>query len=167
MLQLYYITAIVKSCFETRIINGIFGNSTIDSALFKGLYYPKKIAAGVKHAKHVFNGNLIAYVVIATVKSNGSGFIKPVARLVRGATQDITGCFESLKPSVTTKYCLISSVLYVILPTDLTYILISGLLITMKTGPLFSVPVDVFQPVEVKISPLVFGQIEKPIEKQE
>ena len=130
------------------------------------MYYPKKIVAGVKHAKHVFNGNLIAYVLIATIKSNGSGFIKPLARLVRGATEDITGCFESLKPSVTTKYCLISSVLYVILPADLTYILISGLLITMKTGPLFSVPVNDFQLVEVRISPLGFGQIEKPLEKQ-
>ena len=48
--------------------------------LGKGLYYPKKIAAGVKHAKHVFSGNLIAYIIIATVKANGSGFIKPLAR---------------------------------------------------------------------------------------
>jgi len=37
----------------------------------------------------------------------------------------------------------------------------------MKAGPLFAVPVDVFQPVEAKLSPLVFGLKEKPIEKQE
>ena len=46
------------------------------------------------------------------------------------------------------------------------YILISGLLITIKIGPLFSVPVNAFQSVEVRISPLGFGQIEKPLEKQ-
>ena len=79
----------------------------------------------MKHAKHVFNGNLIAYVLIATIKSNGSGFIKPLARLVRGATEDITGCFESLKPSVTTKYCLISSILYVTLPACFWHFLYS------------------------------------------
>jgi len=135
--------------------------------LGKGLYYPKKIAAGVKHAKHVFSGNLIAYIIIATVKANGSGFIKPLARLVRGTSDNFAGSLESMKPSVTTKYCFISALLYVILPTDLTYILIAGLLITMKAGPLFAVPVDVFQPVEAKLSPLVFGLKEKPIEKQE
>jgi len=37
----------------------------------------------------------------------------------------------------------------------------------MKFGPLFAVPVDVFQSVEEKLSPLVFGLKEKPIEKQE
>ena len=48
--------------------------------VLKGMYYPKKIAAGIKHAKHIFHGNLIAQVIIATLKANGSGFIKPFAR---------------------------------------------------------------------------------------
>ena len=48
--------------------------------VLKGLYYPKKIVAGIKHAKHVFHGNTLAYIVIATIKANGSGFIKPIAR---------------------------------------------------------------------------------------
>ena len=50
---------------------------------------------------------------------------------------------------------------------NLTYISIAGFLITIKAGLLFAVPVDVFQPVEEKLSPLVFGLKEKPIEKQE
>ena len=45
--------------------------------------------------------------------------------------------------------------------------LIAGLLIAMKAGPLLSLPVDVFQPVEEKMCPLLFGQREKPTEKQE
>ena len=48
--------------------------------VIKGMYYPKKIVAGVKHAKHVFHGNFIAYIAIATIKANGSGFMKPIAR---------------------------------------------------------------------------------------
>ena len=30
--------------------------------IIKGLYYPKKIAAGIKHAKHIFHGNILALV---------------------------------------------------------------------------------------------------------
>ena len=101
------------------------------------------------------------------MQANGSGFIKPLARLVRGTSDDLAGSLESMKPSVTTKYCFFSSLLYVILPTDLTYVLIAGLLITMKAGPLFAIPVDVFHPIEERVCPLVFGQREKPVEKQE
>ena len=84
---------------------------------------------------------------------------------VKTILQNLWSLYETY--SVTTKYCFISALLYVILPTDSTYILIAGLLITMKAGPLFAVPVDVFQPVEEILSPLVFGLKEKPIEKQE
>ena len=38
----------------------------------KGMYYPKKIVAGIKHAKHVFHGNLIAHIVIATLKGKSN-----------------------------------------------------------------------------------------------
>ena len=93
--------------------------------LIKGLYYPKKILGGIKHAKHVFSKtNILAIILIATLKSNGSGFIKPFARFARGATENVSGCLETMKPSVTTKYCLICSTLYALLPGDLTYIII-------------------------------------------
>ena len=134
--------------------------------LIKGLYYPKKILAGIKHAKHVFSkSNILAIILIATLKANGSGFIKPFARFARGTTENISGCLETMKPSVTTKYCLICSILYTLIPGDLTYIIIAGLLVTMKAGPLFSVPVDGFTVVENKISPIVFRKIDE--EKKE
>lgn len=133
----------------------------------KGLYYPKKIVAGIKHAKHVFHGNAIAYIVIATLKANGSGFIKPVTRLIRGATEDISGCLESMKPSVTTKYCFLCSLIYVLWPHDLIYILMTAVLVTMKVGPLFSVPVDLFKPVEDKVCPLLFEKRESVEKKQD
>lgn len=48
-----------------------------------GMYYPKKILGGIKHAKFIFKKNPIAGIVIATLKGNGSGIIKPFARLAR------------------------------------------------------------------------------------
>ena len=135
--------------------------------VLKGMYYPKKIAAGIKHAKHIFHGNFLAYIIIATLKANGSGFMKPFARVVRGATEDIAGALESMKPSVTSKYCFLCAILYTFYPGDLAYILMAGLLITMKAGPLFEVPVDVFKPAEDKICPLIFSKREKVPEKAE
>ena len=38
---------------------------------------------GIKHAKFIFKKNPIAGIVIATLKGNGSGIIKPFARLAR------------------------------------------------------------------------------------
>ena len=130
--------------------------------LIKGMYYPKKILGGIKHAKHVFSkGNILAIILIATLKANGSGFIKPFARFFRGATENIAGCLETMKPSVTTKYCLICAIAYTFAPGDLTYIIITGLLVTMKAGPLFNIPVDGFSVVESNVMPIVFRKIEE------
>ena len=134
--------------------------------LIKGLYYPKKILGGIKHAKHIFSkNNILAIILVGTLKANGSGFIKPFARLARGTTENISGCLETMKPSVATKYCLICSTLYALLPGDLSYIIIAGLLVTMKAGPLFNVPVDGFSLVENKVSPILFRKVDE--EKKE
>eukprot|EP00095_Tigriopus_kingsejongensis_P007351 maker-scaffold589_size129586-snap-gene-0.45 protein:Tk07351 transcript:maker-scaffold589_size129586-snap-gene-0.45-mRNA-1 annotation:"trimeric intracellular cation channel type b" len=122
----------------------------------KGLYYPKKILSGIKHAKHIFKHNLLAAAVIATVKGNGSGLIKPFARLARG--QWSPDVFESVKPSLTTKYCFVSALVYLLFPWDITYVIIVGLLITMKVGPLFNLPVDPFAQLEHRVSPYLFGE---------
>ncbi len=50
----------------------------------------------------------------------------------------------------------------------LIYILMAGVLVAMKAGPLFGVPVDVLSPLEAKYVPLVFGgQKTKEEEKKE
>ena len=145
------------------VVYGISKSLAVKTPLYviKGLYYPKKILGGIKHAKHVFSkNNILAVILIATLKSNGSGFIKPFARFARGATENLSGCLETMKPSVTTKYCLICSILYTMMPGDLSYIIITGLLVTMKAGPLFNVPVDGFSLVETKVAPILFRNIE-------
>jgi len=123
--------------------------------LIKALYYPKKVLAGLKHANHVLPGNVLAMLVVAVCKGNGSGIIKPFCRLVRGVWSP--SGFETLIPSVTSKYCLLAALLLYFLPGDVTYVAVSGLFLTMKVGPLFGVPVDLFSPVENKICPLILG----------
>jgi len=130
----------------------------------KGLYYPKKVLAGMKHAKHVLPGNFLAMILIACFKGNGSGILKPVCRLVRGVWTP--SAWESLVPSVCTKYCILAALLLTFLPGDLTYVIVAGLFLVMKVGPLFAVPVDPFSPVEALISPMVLGLPEEPKKKQ-
>lgn len=134
-------------------------------AAIKGLYYPKKILAGIKHAKYVFKRSPISAMVLATVQANGSGIIKPFARLIRGKwTPEYS---ELMKPSVTTKYCFLCAMLYVLYPQDITYILIVGLLLAMKVGPIFDLPVDPFVKVEELVSKHVFGSEAKTETKSE
>lgn len=121
----------------------------------KGIYYPKKVVAGMKHAAHVLPGNLLAMLLVACCKGNGSGIIKPFCRLVRGVWTPTS--WESLVPSICTKYCILSVILLTLIPGDLTYIIVAGLFLSMKVGPLFAVPVDLFSPVENFICPLVLG----------
>ena len=106
--------------------------------------------------------------MVALLKSNGAAFMKPFARLARGQLDGIASSLETLKPSLATKCCFLCSVAYVILPWDLTYILMAGVLVAMKAGPLFGVPVDVLAPLEAKYVPIVFGgQQPKAEEKKE
>jgi len=121
----------------------------------KGLYYPKKVLAGMKHAAHELPGNFLAMLLVAVCKGNGSGIMKPFCRLVRGVWTP--SGFESLMPSVTTKYCILAALLLHLVPGDATYIAVAGLFLSMKVGPLFGVPVDLFSPVENKVCPLLLG----------
>ena len=36
----------------------------------KGIYYPKKVLAGMKHAAHVLPGNFLAVILVACCKVN-------------------------------------------------------------------------------------------------
>ena len=122
----------------------------------KGMYYPKKVLAGISHAKHVFKRNILAGVVIATCKGNGSGLIKPFARLARGKwSPDV---FESVKPSLTTKYCAVFALIYSFFPWDSVFVVMTIAMVTMKVGPLLDKDVDPFVKVEDKIAPILFGK---------
>ncbi len=57
---------------------------------------------------------------LATLKANGTGIIKPLARLARGCWEPER--MESMKPSVTTKLCALCAAIYLAFPTDICYI---------------------------------------------
>ena len=69
--------------------------------------------------------------------------------------------FESVRPSFTTKYMILCAALYTVYPSDMVYLLMTGILISMKVAPLFDVDVDFFAKAEDKITPVVFGQRQK------
>lgn len=123
--------------------------------LVKALYYPKKILAGIKHSKHVFKGNFLAAVVIATLKGNGSGMIKPISRLARGVWRPLSS--ETMFPSVTTKLCVVSAALYIVYAQDVTYVFLVGLFVALKLGPVFGMPFEPFKRIEEALSPIFFG----------
>lgn len=100
--------------------------------LVKGVYYPRKLVAGLKHSKHLFKANPLCAVAVATLKGNGSGIIKPFARLVRGKWTP--EAFETLKPSVTTKLCVILAAIYFYFPLDAVYIFAVGIFVAMKVS---------------------------------
>jgi len=129
----------------------------------KGLYYPKKVLAGMKHAQHELPGNFLAMLLVAVCKGNGSGIIKPLCRLARGVWTP--SGLETMLPSVTTKYCVLAALCLFFIPSDATYVAVAGLFLSMKVGPLFGVPVDFFSPLENKISPLVLGVPEQEQKK--
>ncbi|CAB4055897.1 TMEM38 [Lepeophtheirus salmonis] len=91
------------------------------------------------------------------VKGNGSGFMKPFARLVRMSGKVSEG-IETLNPSTTTKYVLLATIANIVFPGDLAYIGSVGLMIAMKVGPLFGL--NVAKPYEIaneKVFPKLFG----------
>ena len=51
--------------------------------------------------------------------------------------------------------------LYAVYPSDMVYLLMTGILLSMKVAPLFDVDVDFFAKVEDKITPVLFGQRQK------
>ena len=56
---------------------------------------------------------------------------------------------------------ILCATLYTIYPSDMVYLLMTGVLISMKVAPLFDVDVDFFAKAEEKVTPFVFGQRQK------
>ena len=133
-------------------------------ALLKGLYYPKKLLAGIKHARRVYKGGFLAAILVAVLKGNGSGVIKPFSRFLRGKIYP--ELIESMKPSVTTKYCALCTALYLIFPEDVTYLLICGMLVAMKTGPVFGLTMDPFVKIENAVCPFLFSGQDARLKKE-
>ena len=67
----------------------------------KEIYRAKKVMGGMADAQKIFPGNEMIILIIGTLKGNGSGFMKPITRLILGDwTPSKT---EILKMSATSK----------------------------------------------------------------
>ena len=76
----------------------------------KEIYRAKKVLGGMKVAEGIFPGNELLIVAIGALKGNGSGFMKPVTRLISGEWNPARS--ELLQMSVTTKECLVAAALF-------------------------------------------------------
>uniref|UniRef100_A0A0K2TMP2 Trimeric intracellular cation channel type B n=1 Tax=Lepeophtheirus salmonis TaxID=72036 RepID=A0A0K2TMP2_LEPSM len=151
--MIWYLVFYVEPAYELSKKFGV----KVPLYVIKGLYYPKKILGGIRFAKKEFKRNIFALILIPVVKGNGSGFMKPFARLVRMSGKVSEG-IGTLNPSTTTKYVLLATIANIVFPGDLAYIGSVGLMIAMKVGPLFGL--NVAKPYEIaneKVFPKLFG----------
>ena len=77
--------------------------------MVKEIYRGKKVLGGMKAAQDIFPNNELLIVAIGVLKGNGSGFMKPLTRLISGDWSPARS--ELLQISVTTKACLAAALL--------------------------------------------------------
>ena len=75
----------------------------------KEIYRAKKVVGGMKDASKLFPDNELIIIAIGTLKGNGSGFMKPITRLISGDWSPARS--ELLQVSVTSKGCLAAGAL--------------------------------------------------------
>merc|ERR1712080_155388 len=131
----------------------------------KEVYRAKKVLGGIADAGKVFPDHELAMVMIGAIKGNGSGFIKPITRLVCGVWTPSNS--EVLAMSVTTKECIAAALLLVLdegghLPSlvsgNVLYLAVILFFLTVKLSGVLAEPLDPFLPVERLLSGLAFGQ---------
>lgn len=97
-------------------------------SVLKEVQRAHKIAAGVKHASKIYPESYLVQILVGVAKGAGSGVVKIVEQLARGTW--IPTSHEILRPSFTTKACVIASLvftaerhsMYVTAPHDLVYL---------------------------------------------
>jgi len=130
----------------------------------KEIYRAKKTLGGINDAAKVFPDQELLMVMIGLIKGNGSGFMKPVTRLVCGTWKPQSS--ELLSMSVTSKECLVAAIMMVAdkggyLPApvsgDLLYLIIVSVFLMVKLSSVLADPVDPFSPLEGTVATLAFG----------
>jgi len=130
----------------------------------KEIYRAKKTLGGINDAAKVFPEQELLMVMIGLIKGNGSGFMKPVTRLVCGTWRPQSS--ELLSMSVTSKECLVAAIMMVAdkggylpapLSGDLLYLIIVSVFVMVKLASVLADPVDPFSPLEGTVATLAFG----------
>jgi len=131
----------------------------------KEIYRPLKISKGIKEGATFKSSSLFIPVVIATIKGNGSGFMTPMTRLVRGVWNPAG--HEIMKPSTTTKLCFLVALALLTLDSkfaDLIYLSAVGIFVSIKLASVFGDPIDPIKPFEDFIFRLL-GHVEKEVKE--
>ena len=79
--------------------------------MIKEIYRAKKTLGGINDAAKVFPDQELLMVMIGLLKGNGSGFMKPLTRLICGIWRPSST--ELLAMSLTSKECLVAAVVMV------------------------------------------------------
>ncbi|WKX98116.1 hypothetical protein Q1695_013648 [Nippostrongylus brasiliensis] len=124
-----------------------------------------KISHGVAYATKLYPESYMVQVLVGVSKGAGSGIIKVVEQLTRGAW--IPSHHEILRPSFTTKACVVASLvfalernsMYITAPHDLVYLCVVGFLIYFKLSALLFGVHDPFAPIENLFCALFMGGI--------
>jgi len=143
--------------------------------VIKEIYRAKKTLGGINDAAKVFPDQELLMVMIGLIKGNGSGFMKPVTRLIVGVWKPESS--ELLKMSVTSKECLVAALLLVadkqgclpgVLAGDLVYLIIVSVFVSVKLSSVLAEPIDPFVPLENTAATVAFGGLwDSPAEKEE
>ena len=78
--------------------------------VIKEIYRAKKVMGGMADARKVFPDNEMIILMIGALKGNGSGFMKPMTRLILGDWSPSKS--EILKMSATSKECVAAALLF-------------------------------------------------------
>lgn len=131
----------------------------------KEIYRALKISKGLKEGSNFKPESLFVPILVATIKGNGSGFMTPVTRVVRGVWKPAAN--ELMKPSVTTKMCFLVAFALLLLDakfSDLVYLAAVGLFVSVKLTSIFGESVDPFKPFEEFMFRL-FGHAAKAVKE--
>jgi len=77
----------------------------------KEIYRVRKIVRGISLALNHYPSSILIPVIIGVLKGNGSGFLRPLTRLICGVWRPEQT--ELLVPSLTTRYCVGASIVWI------------------------------------------------------
>ncbi len=121
----------------------------------KEIFRAKKIYAGLQDGQSAYpNSPYFIPVIVAVIKGNGSAFMAPFARAIRGNLDAMKA--EWVKPSTTTKECAMAAIAFAAFGAkDVLYLSFIGLFLSIKLGGVFGAPVDPFTPFEQAVFAII------------
>ncbi|KAI6242993.1 hypothetical protein M3Y99_00210100 [Aphelenchoides fujianensis] len=134
-------------------------------SILKEVQRTYKIHHGVNHAVKLYPNAYVIHVIVGTAKGAGSGIIRVFEQLIRGTWSPQHN--EILRPSFTTKACVIAAVLftmdrhaiYINLPHEITYLGAAIFFVYFKLNEILFHVNDPLAPLENLASAVFLGGV--------